>query len=262
MMLKGKTAIVYGGGGAIGGAVARAFAAAGAKVFLAGRSEAKLEKVVADIRASGGSAEWAVVDALDEEAVTAHAANVAARTGGIDIAVNAVGLSHVQGVLFADQSVADFLYPLNAYARTHFVTAQAVSRHMTSGGVILFLSTPGGRMAGTGFLGYGVSCAATEGMTRLLAAELGGAGIRVICISPHALPEASAAGSHSRDVFEPIAAQAGITVDQMLASAAETTLIKRMPTLDDVAGAAVFAASNKTMTGTIINLSGGAVVDR
>jgi NAD(P)-dependent dehydrogenase (short-subunit alcohol dehydrogenase family) len=100
-------------------------------------------------------------------------------------------------------------------------------------------------------------------MTRLLAAELGDAGIRTVCIRPHALPEAAAAGSHSREVFEPAAKEAGITIAEMLEGAAQTTLIKRLPTLDEVAQAAVFAASGRmrSMTGVVINLSGGAVVD-
>jgi 3-oxoacyl-[acyl-carrier protein] reductase len=78
VLLEGKNAVVYGGGGAIGGVVARAFAREGAKVFLAGRTRAKLEKVAEEIRAAGGVAETAEVDALDERAVDAHADAVAA----------------------------------------------------------------------------------------------------------------------------------------------------------------------------------------
>ena len=81
MLLQRKTAIVYGGGGAIGGAVARAFAKEGARVFLAGRTLSKLAKVAADISSNGGEVEVTEVDALDEEAVKAHADLVAAKTG-------------------------------------------------------------------------------------------------------------------------------------------------------------------------------------
>ena len=83
MMLENKTAVIYGGGGAIGGAVARACAEAGARVYLAGRSRARLEKVANDIGDAAGVAE---VDALDERAVAEHADAVAADAGGIDIA--------------------------------------------------------------------------------------------------------------------------------------------------------------------------------
>ncbi len=84
MLLKNKNAVIYGGGGAIGGAVARTFAREGAKVFLAGRTLAKLDAVAKDISAAGGVAETAEVDALDEQAVNKHADAVAARAGGID----------------------------------------------------------------------------------------------------------------------------------------------------------------------------------
>jgi 3-oxoacyl-[acyl-carrier protein] reductase len=130
-------------------------------------------------------------------------------------------------------------------------------------GAILTISTPGSRMAGTGFLGYGVTCAAVEAFTRFLAAELGPSGIRVNCLRPHAIPEATAKGSHSRDVFGPVAQRAGTTVEAMLASAATATLLKRLPTLEEVADAAAFLASDRAgaMTGAIANLSCGALVD-
>jgi 3-oxoacyl-[acyl-carrier protein] reductase len=260
-----KIAVIHGGGGAIGGAIARVFARRGAVVFLAGRTAARLDAVARDIRAAGGSAEIAQVDALDERAVTAHADAVARAAGRIDIALNAVGIAHVQGTPFAELSLEDFAHPITAYARTNFITARAVAPHMIRAGrgVILTLSTPGSRMTGTGYLGYGVTCAAIEAFTRLLAAELGGRGIRVNCLRPHAIPEAAAKGSHSRDVFRPAAERAGVTVEAMLAGAAETTLLKRLPTLDDVANAAAFLASDQAaaMTAAVANLSCGAVAD-
>jgi NAD(P)-dependent dehydrogenase (short-subunit alcohol dehydrogenase family) len=77
MLLDGRNAVIYGGGGAIGGAVARAFAREGARVHLAGRTLAPLERVAEQVRAAGGVAETAVVDALDEGAVDQHADAVA-----------------------------------------------------------------------------------------------------------------------------------------------------------------------------------------
>src|ERR671914_1278717 len=77
MMLENKNAVIYGGGGSIGGAVARTFAREGAKVFLAGRTQAKLEEVAEEIRSAGGVAETAQVGALDEKAVDEHADAVA-----------------------------------------------------------------------------------------------------------------------------------------------------------------------------------------
>jgi 3-oxoacyl-[acyl-carrier protein] reductase len=105
MLLQDKTAVIYGGGGAIGGAVARAFAREGATVFLAGRTFDKLSQLAREISAAGGKAETAQVDAVDEQAVDAHADAVAAEAGGIDIALNAVGIPHVQGTPFAELSL-------------------------------------------------------------------------------------------------------------------------------------------------------------
>jgi NAD(P)-dependent dehydrogenase (short-subunit alcohol dehydrogenase family) len=81
MLLENKSAVIYGGGGSIGGAIARAFAREGAKVFLAGRTLSKLEAVAEDIRAAGGGAETASVDALDEKSVERYVAEVARKAG-------------------------------------------------------------------------------------------------------------------------------------------------------------------------------------
>ena len=94
-------------------------------------------------------------------------------------------------------------------------------------GVILTLSTPGARMTGQGFLGNGVSSAAIEAFSRILAGELGASGIRVICLRPDAIPEAVIT-SHTREVFSGFAERAGTTVEAMLAEVARTgTLLKR-----------------------------------
>ena len=265
MLLQNKVAVIHGGGGAIGGAVARAFAREGAKVFLAGRTLAKLDAVARDIHAAGGNAETAQVDALDASAVDAHADAVAAKAGRIDVTLNAVGILHVQGPPFMALSLKDFVHPVTAYTRTNFVTAQAAARHMVKqgSGVILTLSTPGSRMSGQGFLGYGVTCGAIETFSRILAGELGGNGIRVICLRPDAIPDALAT-SHAREVFSGFAERGGTTVEAMLAERARTgTLLKRFPTLAEVADYAAFVASDRAgaMTGAIANLTCGSIVD-
>lgn len=259
MLLEGKNAVIYGGGGSIGGAVARAFAREGAKLFLAGRTLARLERVAQEIHA-----ECAEVDALDEKQVDRHADAVAAKAGGIDIALNAIGIVHVQGTPFAELSLKDYAHPIAAYTRTNFITAKAVARHMAKrgSGVILTLSTPGSRMAGIGFLGYGVTCGAIETFSRILAGELGASGIRVVCLRPDAIPEALAT-SHARQVFQGFAERAGISIEEMLQRASSRTLLKRFPTLAEVADYAAFAASDRAsaMTGAIANLTCGSLVD-
>lgn len=265
MLLQNKNAVIYGGGGSIGGAVARTFAREGAKVFLAGRTRAKLERVAGEISAAGGMAEIAEVDALDEKAVDRHADAVASKAGRIDVALNAIGILHVQGTPFAELSFPDYAHPITGYTRTNFLTAKAVARHMVKqgSGVILTLSTPGARMTGQGFLGNGVSSAAIEAFSRILAGELGASGIRVVCLRPHAIPEAVAT-SHTREVFSGFTERAGTTIETMLAEMARTgTLLKRLPRLAEVADAAAFLASDRAgaTTGAIVNLTCGSLVD-
>ena len=265
MLLKDKVAVIHGGGGAIGGATARAFAREGAKVFLAGRTPARLDVVATDIRAEGGSVETAVVDALDETAVQAHVDSVVAKVGRIDVALNAVGFMHDQGTPLAELSLAEFERPIAAFTRCNFITAKAVARHMMNqrAGIILTLTTPATRMAVTGCLGYGATCGAVEAFSRMLAGELGGYGVRVVCLRPDAIPEALPL-SYARQVFEGAAKRHGATPEAMLAERARTgTLLGRLPKLAEVADFAAFVASDqgRAMTGAIANLTCGSVVD-
>ncbi len=262
-LLTNKIAVVYGGGGAIGGAIARVFAREGAQVYLAGRTLAKLETVVHDIARDGGRAEAAALDIFDERAVHAHADGVASQAGRIDVMLNAIGIGHVQGKSFAETTLAEYTQPIIDTARAQFICAQAAARHMRQGGVILSLTTPGGRIAGKGFLSNGVFSAVSEAFSRLLAAELGSQGIRTVCIRPDALLDALPI-SGARAVFEGVANRIGIPVHEMLAERGRTaTLLGRLPRLAEVAEYAAFAASDRAgaMTGVIGNLTCGSVVD-
>lgn len=261
MLLQGKNAVVYGGTGAIGAAIARAFAAEGARVHLVARNRARLDQTAGSIAAAGGTVETASLDALDESAVERHAARIG---GGIDVAVNAVGVPHVQGKPFAALSWEEYAHPIDAYVRTNFLTAKAVAPHMEKrgGGVILTLSTPGARLAGRGQLGNGVASAAVEAFSRILAAELGPKNIRVVCLRPHAIPEATGR-SHTGDVLGRSAAKAGISVETLLDGLKSETLLGRLPTLEQVARTAAFVASDHAgaITGAVVNLTCGRLVD-
>jgi NAD(P)-dependent dehydrogenase (short-subunit alcohol dehydrogenase family) len=209
--------------------------------------------------------EIAVVDALEAAAVDAHAEAVLGRAERIDVVLNAIGLKHVQGKSFVEQSLHEFETPLIGYARAHFIIAKAASRAMVrqQSGVILALSTPGSVLPGPGFMGYGVACAALEAMTRHLAGELGSSGVRAVCLRVDAIPEALLR-SHSREVFAEAAAAHGLTPESMLAAHAErATLLGRLPTLSQVAEAAAFFASERAAatTGAIVNLTCGSRVD-
>lgn len=271
MLLKNKVAVIYGGSGAIGGAVARVFAREGAKVFIAGRTQDKLDVVAADIIKAGGLVETAIVDAFDEKAVAKHADAIAKKAGGIDIALNAVSVMHDQGTLVADLSLDAFMKPINGFLRTLFITSKSVIPHMGGKrpGVILTLSTPGSKMAAPRASGYVVTCAGKEAFSRVLAAELAPKNIRVVCLRPHAISDAPEAGSYTKDLFKTIESYkkeaGGKPVKEWLKDSpmAQETLLKRLPTLFEVAETAAFLVSDKAgaMTGTVANLSCGSLVD-
>src|SRR6266516_809707 len=138
MQLENKNAVVYGAAGSMGGAVARAFAREGARVFLAGRTLAKLDAVAGEIRSTGGSASTIVVDATDEQAVDSCVDAVVEQAGSIDISFNLISYADVQQPLTII-SVEDFLQPITTAMRTHFSTTRAAARHMIrrGSGVIL-----------------------------------------------------------------------------------------------------------------------------
>jgi NAD(P)-dependent dehydrogenase (short-subunit alcohol dehydrogenase family) len=132
MILKDKVAVIYGAGGAIGGAVARAFAREEARVFVTGRARAAVDAVAQDIASAGGSAEAAEVDALDEQAVDRHLRSVIDRAGRVDVSFNAVGIpdTGILGVALLELDVARFSLPIAAYTRSYFLTARLAARHM------------------------------------------------------------------------------------------------------------------------------------
>jgi NAD(P)-dependent dehydrogenase (short-subunit alcohol dehydrogenase family) len=263
MLLQNRNAVIY-GGGAIGGAVAKTFAREGARVFVTGRSAAKLDRLAGEIVAAGGTVETATFDVFDQNAVSAHAAAVAAKAGGIDIALNAVGFMHDQGTTIDALSPDAFMLPIDQFLRAQFITTKAAAAHMGKErpGVVLTLSTPAGSTAFAGHSGHCVSYAGVEMFSRVLAAELAPR-VRVVCIRPHAIPDAQKAGSYTQAVFAPKAAAMGISVEQWLAGAAEGTLLKRLPTLEQMAATAAFLASDgaNAITGTVVNLTCGAVPD-
>jgi NAD(P)-dependent dehydrogenase (short-subunit alcohol dehydrogenase family) len=265
LLLENKIAVIYGGGGAIGGAVARVFAREGAKVFLAGRTQAKLDAVAHDVVAIGGKVETKQVDVFDQLAVDEHADAIAATEGSIDIALNAVSVMHDQGTLLADLSLDEFMRPIDGFLRSLFITSKAVARHMGRDrpGVILTLSEPGAKLATGGILGHGVSSAGKEAFSRLLAAELA-PHVRVVDIRPHAVADAPAADSYTGELFVRMARASGQSVQEFLDDGlAQSALLKRLPALSEVAEMAAFLASDRaaSVTGTIINLTAGALVD-
>ena len=264
MLLKDKIAIIYGAGGAIGSAVARAFAREGARVFLTGRTLALVDAVARDIVAAGGAAEAAQVDALVERAVEEHVADVAKKAGKIDVSFNAitpVPQPGTQGIPIAELSVDSFTAPITAYMRSHFLTARAAARRMVAkrSGVLLMHTPEPARLGAPLIGGMGPAWAAMEAFNRNLSAEFAAYGIRTVCLRSTGLPE-----THTIEVVFGLHAKTmGIPPEQFLAFVENMTHRKRSSTLAEVANAAVFLASDNAsgMTGTIANLTGGMIVD-
>jgi NAD(P)-dependent dehydrogenase (short-subunit alcohol dehydrogenase family) len=264
MMLTDKVAVIYGAGGAIGGAVARAFAAEGANLFLSGRRLAPVDAVAKDVVFAGGSAEAAEVDVLDEQAVDEHLQSVIDKAGRVDISFNAVGIpdANILGVPLVELDVDQFSLPITTYTRSYFLTARLAARRMApnNSGVIMTVSTLHSRTGLPLVGGYGPAQAAKEALTRDLSAELAPQGIRVVGLRPQAMPESE--GSRRR-FFEHRAKTLGMTWEQFQELLASRTHPRRLMTLEEMANMAVFVASDKAsgMTGTTVNLTMGSLDD-
>ena len=248
-LLHGKVAVIYGAGGAIGGAVARAFAAEGAFVYLAGRTEQRLQKVAQQILEDGGLAETAVVDALNEDQVEEFVARVAKKSRRIDISFNVISFGDIQQPLM-EIDVEDFTQPVTLATRTHFLTTRAAAAHMIkqrSGVVLMFGGSGPQTLPGLG--GFKVALDAMEGLRRQWAIELGTYGIRVVTMVTGGIIETIPWQAEGRE--------------QILAEIARAAHLNRTATLADVGNVACFIASDKAgaITDATVNISAGAIVD-
>jgi 3-oxoacyl-[acyl-carrier protein] reductase len=249
MLLENKVAVIYGGGGHIGGAVAHAFAGEGARVFLAGRNQAKLDRVVGEIRLSGGQAERRVADALDQRAVDEFVDWVVERAGKVDISFNLISYGDIQKPL-VEISVEDFLQPVVISLRSNFLTTRAALRYMLKRGSGVIL-TFGGSGAHTlpGLGGFKIALDAIEGLRRQWACEVGQQGIRVVTIKTAGIAETLPLDFPPRD--------------EIMATMQREALLSYTATLDDVGKVAAFVASDqaRTMTASVVNISCGALMD-
>ncbi|MFE0646491.1 SDR family NAD(P)-dependent oxidoreductase [Streptomyces sp. NPDC058877] len=261
-LLAGRTAVVY-GAGAIGGAVARAFVREGARVFVAGRGEAALKQLVHDVESEGGSVVTAQVDALDRDAVEAFLDSVVERTGGLDVSYCATSTRRpggAQGAALGELSFEDFSLPIIDFTKAQFVTANAAAARMVpqGRGVIMMMTAAPSRVPYPYTAGFGPAWAAVEAFSRTLAAELGTAGIRVVCLHSAGSPEAarSMETTMASDLPELPARQAG-----WQERSAARNLLGRWPALADVGNMAAFLASDlaPVSTGTTADLTGGMV---
>jgi NAD(P)-dependent dehydrogenase (short-subunit alcohol dehydrogenase family) len=250
MLLNGKNAVIYGGGGNVGGAVARAFADEGATVHLAGRTLDTLEKVADPIRSKGGTVTVAQVDALDEAAVDAHADQVVRDHGSLDTSMNLIATGDVQGTPLVEMTVADFEQPIRNAMRSTYVTARAAGHHMVrqGSGVILMFGGEGDPIRDYSIGGFQISLTAVEALRKQLASELGRHGIRVVSLLTGGVIDAIPDDLDGRDA--------------LVESLVDQTLLGHGALLEDVGNVAAFVASDKarTITASAINITCGAII--
>jgi NAD(P)-dependent dehydrogenase (short-subunit alcohol dehydrogenase family) len=262
MTLNDKVAVIYGAGGAVGGAVARAFAREGARLYLTGHHLSAVEAVARDVVSAGGSAEPAEVDALDDLAINRHLQSVIDKTGRVDISFNAVGIPNPkQRPPLIDLDVDQFFLPIATYARSYFLTSRLAARRMVpnKSGVIMTVTATTSRTGVPLVGGAGPAMAAVEALTRGLSVELAPHGIRVVGLRTQGMPETG----RIKDVFRLSATALGTTPEQFYELIAGRTHTRRLTTLDEMTNMAVFMASDQAsaMTGTIVNLSMGSLDD-
>jgi len=266
VLLENRTAVIYGAAGAVGAATARAFAREGAHVFLAGRTRASLDEVVARIDADGapGRAEADELDATDEEAVDRHAESVAERAanGAIDVSFNAIGHGDVHGLPLLEMPYEDFARPVVTALRSQFLTTRAAARQMVPrrSGVIMAVTATTARHMIPEVGGTGVTFDAIESQCRQWAAELGPHGVRVAWIQTTGLDDAIA----HIDAFPAYGTGAPMTRKQLFEWLERATLLRRLTTTEDVANAAVFLASEHgaLITGASLNITAGGAPGR
>lgn len=254
MALRNKNAVIYGAGPSLGGHVAKAFAAAGAKVFVTNRKLETAQRIADEIKRAGGNAEAAAVDALDKDSVEGHLNAIVKTSGSVDISLNAINMQDTQGIPLVEMSLSDFVRPVNVAMKSQFLTATAAAKRMVDqkSGVILSLTaTPGGigyPMVG----GFGPACCAIECFSQNLAAELGSHGVRVVNIR-------SAGSPDSRPFREILEKDGNEEAKEFIQKLADDTMLKQLPMMEDISNAAVFLVSEKAgkITGSTIDLTVG-----
>jgi 3-oxoacyl-[acyl-carrier protein] reductase len=250
-VLKDKIAVVY-GAGSIGGAVAKAFAGAGAKVFLTDHSDKALE------RFEGQHITTQVVDVLDKAAVADFVQSIVKEYGRVDISFTATSTHKPggdQGAAMNELSYENFSMPMVDYTKAHFNTAGAVYEQMKQqkSGVIMGITAIVSHMPLPFTAGFGPAWAAVEAMLRVLAAELGPYGVRTVCLhsagSPGAADKTMVEGNPELDA----------RTQEWGKRWMSRNLLGRGPELEDVGHMAVFMASDyaPATTGSLVSLNAG-----
>ena len=235
--LGGKHALVTGASRGIGAAIARAFALAGAdSVTLLARGAEALERVAGEVEQLGATPHTLTCDVTNPQQLGASFAQV----GLLDVLVCAAGTNVPQPLDAIDLETADRLWALNVRAGLH-AAQLAVRRMPPSGGAIVFVSSQMGHVGAPRRSVYCATKHAVEGLTKALAVELAPRGIRVVSIAPTFV---------ATEMTKPFLEAEGEEIVQRIP-------LGRLATLEEVAAAAVFAATTGAVTGCSVMVDGG-----
>lgn len=231
--LKDKVAVVFAASGEIAGAVARSFAGHGAKVYVTARNEAAVKTLADRIKAAGGRAEAAKVDAQHEAEIESVIKKVVADNGKLDIVFNGIGAGYEEmgGRPPTTQATFEqFMAPMQKIAGSQFLTSRIAAKHMIqtrSAGTILLLTAALSKSKFPNLAGITAASCAVEGLTRVMAAEFGPEDIKVTCICSGALMETKRISGW----IDAAAKQYGIPVEQLIAQYKAFDILKTGPTL-------------------------------
>jgi len=249
--LEGKVALVVGGAGDLGKAMANRLAEAGANVILSSRKIENLEKVAADIRAQGGKASAIAAHLGKKEEIIKMAETIKANYGKVDILVNSAG-ANPQMVPLEDLEEWAWDTVFNVNVKGMFLVSQQIAKMMKAqgGGSIVNITSYLGFTTIDLLGAYCTSKAAVAQLTKVMAAEWGKYNIRVNAIAP--------AWIHSR-LADPFLALPGVNEKQL-----SKTAIGRFGEPDDVALACVYLASDASSftTGTVLGIDGGMLLGK
>ena len=243
--LKDKVAVVFAASGEIAAAVARSLAHHGAKVYVTARNLEKVTILSHDLAAAGGTAEAAKVDAQNETEIDNFLRKVVSDNGRLDIVFNGIAVEYSEMGGRPATTVAtfeQFMAPMKKLCGSQFLTSRVAAKYMIqtqSEGTILLLTAALSRSKLPNLAGITAASAAIEGMTRVMAAEWGADGIKVICICPGALMETTRISAW----IDAAAKNYGIPAEQLVAQYKAFDILKTSPTLKQIGETAAFLAS-------------------
>lgn len=245
--LAGKVCIVTGGARGIGAAIASGLAAAGARLAVFGRDEARLGEFAERVRAEHQAQVLPLTaDIADEAAVDTAFARVLDTWGAVDALVNNAGITKVGPSLSYD--LADWRRILDINVTGLFICSQRAARAMAEagGGSILNIASISSFIGQPERAAYVASKSAVVGITKALAVEWGPLNIRVNAIAPGYIKTDLVADLVERGVLDPAVIEA-------------RTPLRRLGTTDDLVGGALFLLSEQSAfaTGQVLTLDGG-----